>query len=440
MKKQERINFRHLKFAVPVILLPCTTFFYALANGSFDTKKPPEITVSTAQINSDLQAPDLERSQTLNKFDALSDAYEHKEDFSAIKGIEMEEDKNMELDNKDLYSMGEMNKINQMNMEDKLGIPKVKTPSNYAQFKKNETGATPPLKETYGQYGGSGYTAQYKSKYAEQSRDFENYVNTINGKNGVKPTENYNKPPPPPKSRFDEEMALFKAQMTVIDSITTKKNLKDGDNPLSESGEKTNANNQSQPSISDNSIAKVEIKEVRKAGMNSQRHFNTLGDGQKNSFIKAILDEGLKVYDGSRVRIRLMDDIIVDNTPLSKGSYLFGIISGFATQRVFVSITSIVYDSRITNVKLEVFDYDGMRGLYIPESLFREISKEAGAQAVGNGNITFSGGSQVNATQLAYQAAQDAYRTSTRAMSDAIRKRKAILKYNTMVYLVGDKD
>ena len=134
-----------------------------------------------------------------------------------------------------------------------------------------------------------------------------------------------------------------------------------------------------------------------------------------------------------------MDDIVVDNTPLSKGSYLFGIISGFATQRVFITITNIVYENRITNVKLEVFDYDGMKGLYIPESLFREISKEAGAQAVGNGNITFSGGSQINATQLAYQAAQDAYRTSTRAMSDAIRKRKAILKYNTMVYLVGDK-
>jgi conjugative transposon TraM protein len=418
-------DFNQLRYAVAPISLP----FVFLMFGFYKYYEKEDTKVNTplqAEINAELQAPDLEKSQTLNKFDALSNAYERKEDFSAIKGIEMEEDKNMELDDKDLYSMDEMDKINQMTMEDKLGIPKVKTPSNYAQFKNNEN----PFPTS--QRGGlGGYTSDYKSKYAGQSKEFENYVNSINSS---KP-ESYNipKPQPPQTSRFNEEMALFKAQMTIVDSITNKKGGKENDNPLSENGNKPNLNTPIVPPISD-------IKDVKKAGLNSKSHFNTLGDGQKNSFIKAILDEGLKVYDGSRVRIRLMDDIIVDNTPLSKGSYLFGIISGFATQRVFISINSIVYENRITNVKLEVFDYDGMRGLYIPESLFREISKEAGAQAVGNGNITFSGGSQVNATQLAYQAAQDAYRTSTRAMSDAIRKRKAILKYNTMVYLVSDKD
>lgn len=104
-----------------------------------------------------------------------------------------------------------------------------------------------------------------------------------------------------------------------------------------------------------------------------------------------------------------------------------------------MTIKNIVYDSRIINVNLDVYDYDGMRGLYIPESLFREISKDAGAQAIGQ-NISFSSGTDINATQLAYQAAQDAYRASTRAMSDAIRKRKAILKYNTMVYLVNKNE
>jgi conjugative transposon TraM protein len=419
----KQIKFNQIRYIVPLILLPFVFLMFGFYK-HYEKRNTKVNTALQAEINADLQAPNLDKSQTLNKFDALFNAYEHKEDFSAIKGIDMEEDKNMELDNKDLYSVGEMDKINQMNtMEDKLGIPKVKAPSNYAQYKNNENSFPIAQKSGVGSY-----TSDYKTKYAGQSKDFENYVNAINS---AKP-ESYNaKPQAPQTSRFNEEMALFKAQMTVIDSMTHKRGGKDNDNPLSENGTKTNPNVPIVPPISD-------IKEVKKAGLNSKSHFNTLGDGQKNSFIKAILDEGLKVYDGSRVRIRLMDDIIVDNTPLSKGSYLFGIISGFATQRVFISITNIVYDNRITNVKLDVFDYDGMRGLYIPESLFREISKEAGAQAVGHGNINFSGGAQVNATQLAYQAAQYAYHTSTRAMSDAIRKRKAILKYNTMVYLVGD--
>ena len=87
-----------------------------------------------------------------------------------------------------------------------------------------------------------------------------------------------------------------------------------------------------------------------------------------------------------------------------------------------------------------MYDQDGMKGLYLPESLFREITKEAGSKSIAGQNIQFSDNTTANASSIAYSAAQDIYRTSTRAMSDAIRKRKAVLKYNTQIFLVNVKN
>ena len=437
------IPIKHIRYVLPCILLPFSALIYGSTKDSFGTPPADTKPKDPTEINAQLQDPDLEKTQTMNKFDALFDAYEHKEDFSAIKGIEGEEDKNLELDNKDLYSMSEMDKISTDGRDD-LGVPKVNGVSNFDMYK--NAASTNSLDVP-------NYTSLYvpkspkSGKSIRQANEFENYVNTINTQPSAKTTNyasypNYSKDnsKEPSKTRFDEEMALFKAQMSFIDSMSGKTTSpNNNDNKLKSDNLKT-ANAGNHENINDNKTEVREIKEVKKAGSNNgQRYFNTLGESRKNSFIKAILDEGLKVYDGSRVRIRLMDDVIVDNTPLSKGSYLFGVISGFATQRVFLTIKNIVYDNRIINVNLDVYDYDGMGGLYIPESLFREITKDAGAQAVSQ-NVTFSSGTDINATQLAYKAAQDVYRTSTRAMSDAIRRRKAILKYNTMVYLVNKNE
>lgn len=417
-----KIPIKNLRYVVPCLLLPFMTLMNWIVQDSIKPSAGEEKGKEVVGINAQLQDPDLEKTQTMNKFDALFEAYNQKEDFSAIRGIE-EEDKNLELDNKDLYSLDEMSQISQRGQAGENTMRSEKGLSNYALFKNQSSGvgtANPSSNYPSSSYGRGG-----TPRYASYNRPLENdsYMNTAKNRESL-PTVKSTAP-----TRFEEEMALFKAQMSIIDSITNK------DKPNNPTPKAT----KTAPPIPNPQPSVMDIKEVKKAGLNGHSYFNTLGDSRKNSFIKAILDEGLKVYDGSRVRIRVLDDIVVDNTPLSKGSYLFGIINGFATQRVFLTIKNIVYDNRIINVNLEVYDYDGMRGLYIPESLFREISKDAGAQAVGQ-NITFSGGTDVNATQLAYQAAQDAYRVSTRAMSDAIRKRKAILKYNTMVYLVNKNE
>ena len=68
------------------------------------------------------------------------------------------------------------------------------------------------------------------------------------------------------------------------------------------------------------------VKKVRE----ESDYFNTLSVNEKeSSMIKAIVDEDIKAVDGSRVRLRLLDDIEINDVVLKKGSYLYCVMSGF---------------------------------------------------------------------------------------------------------------
>ena len=86
---------------------------------------------------------------------------------------------------------------------------------------------------------------------------------------------------------------------------------------------------------------------------------------------------------------------------------------------------------------LSVFDNDGMEGFYVPESAFRDMMKDAGAQAMQS-NISFeSDGYGLSGEALALQALQNMYQSASSAISGNIRKNKARIKYNTIVYMVN---
>jgi conjugative transposon TraM protein len=457
--KLRKIDFNALKknhkAMIPMVVFPFLIMINGIGTFIFKTDLKAATPSVSNQINAELQDPDLEKSQTKNKFDALFDAYDKKEDFSAIQDLEglgSGSEKAMELDDKNLYSMSEMDMISRGNGNRLTDKGQNEKESNYSLFK-NSASNSPS--------NGLGYSPKFATHGSqpirvdntEINRGYANYERHLNSMNSAN-DRNYEREVPRESKQsnpHEDNMALFRAQMAVIDSMTNKRKEKRSDKTqmnLSEKGELSEALNGSNETDNAKSLVKSTAKsaintekiiEVSKTENDNSRFFNTVGLSKNNSFIKAILDEGLKVYDGSRVRIRLLDDIQFEGRTLEKGTYLYGIISGFKTQRVLLTITNIAYNNEILNVKLDVFDQDGMKGLYIPESLFREIAKEASAQTVGGQNLQFSDNNALNATQMAYTAAQDIYKTTTRAMSDAIRKRKAVLKYNTQIFLVNSK-
>ena len=160
------------------------------------------------------------------------------------------------------------------------------------------------------------------------------------------------------------------------------------------------------------------------------------------TLIRAMIDQTTKAKEGTRLRFKLLDDVTVSGTRLKKNTYLYGTVTGFGQQRVRAAITSILVGGKFIKVNLSVFDNDGMEGFYVPESAFRDFVKDAGASTVQQ-NISFESdgyGSGISGEAVALQALQNMYNSATSALSSNIRKNKAKIKYNTIVYLINSDE
>ena len=160
---------------------------------------------------------------------------------------------------------------------------------------------------------------------------------------------------------------------------------------------------------------------VRKVKTTSD-YFNTLSKNVREpKLIQAIIDENIKAVDGSRVR--------------------FATVSGFSSGRVKGNISSILVNDELVKVSLSLYDTDGMEGLYVPNSQFRETSKDVASGAM-SGNMNMSMGSTTgnSLAQWGMQAVNNAYQKTSNAISKAIKKNKVKLKYGTFVYLVNGQE
>ena len=181
--------------------------------------------------------------------------------------------------------------------------------------------------------------------------------------------------------------------------------------------------------------------EVVKKVKTSSDYFNTLAkDAKEPKLIQAIIDEDIKAVDGSRVRLRLLDDIEINESVVKRGTYLYATVSGFSSGRVKGNISSILVDDELVKVSLSLYDTDGMEGLYVPNSQFRETSKDVASGAM-SGNMSMNTGTYGNSlAQWGMQAVNNAYQKTSNAISKANKKNKVKLKYGTFVYLVNGRE
>lgn len=170
-------------------------------------------------------------------------------------------------------------------------------------------------------------------------------------------------------------------------------------------------------------------------------YFNTLSsDTREPKLIQAIIDEDIKAADGSRVRLRLLDDVEINECVVKRGTYLYATVRGFSSGRVKGSISSILVGDELVKVSLALYDTDGMEGLHVPNSQFRETGKDVASGAL-SGNMSMNNTNTANnLAQWGIQAVNNAYQKTSNAISKAIRKNKVKLKYGTFVYLVNGQE
>ena len=248
--------------------------------------------------------------------------------------------------------------------------------------------------------------------------------------------------------QFEQEMRQIQERSRKMarditgDGASYGSNGNEQNQPYPNGGQITGYDIYGNPIYASQQQKKDSVAVVTKAEDSNSDSFNTIADEEKldDPLIKAMIDKTTKAHEGTRLRFKLLDDVIVKGTKLKKGTYLYGTVTGFGQQRVMADITSILVKDKFLKIHLTVYDLDGMQGFYVPESAFRDMMKNAGSAAMQS-NISFDsgGGSGISAEALALQALQNVYQSTSSAVSQAIKKNRAKIKYNSIVYLINEQ-
>jgi conjugative transposon TraM protein len=104
-------------------------------------------------------------------------------------------------------------------------------------------------------------------------------------------------------------------------------------------------------------------------------------DSEAANAIEAVIHDTQTVVAGSTVKMRLLSDVYIKGQLIKKDQFIYGVcaISG---ERLTISISSVRNEHSLYPVALDVYDLDGMQGIYIPGAISRDVAKQASAQSI----------------------------------------------------------
>ncbi|MCW3074574.1 MAG: hypothetical protein JWP69_1643 [Flaviaesturariibacter sp.] len=105
------------------------------------------------------------------------------------------------------------------------------------------------------------------------------------------------------------------------------------------------------------------------------------GEGSDKGTIEAVVHGTQTLLSGSIAKLRLLQDLHVGEYTIPKGSFVFS-VTNLNGERAEMTVASIQYGGSILPVDMEVYDLDGLRGLYIPGAMTGEAMKTSADDAV----------------------------------------------------------
>lgn len=393
----KKINFKQPKYMIPLlVLLPLLFIGYQASNMlSFEAETDAGPT-TTESVNTDL--PEVNQNaetETKSKYQAMLDGFGKVTDYTAVDGTEREDDRKMEIDA--IYKEEERRRIDSMMNVQAEQAEKLRQQFELQQkqwqTERNNAGQSNVVSREQALADGTIRDNAEAERYNQLLKQMQLVQKVANGEKILTDEE-----------KLAEQQRQFAAaeKARVLDSIAKTQG------PVA----------------------------VNKAGEAGEAYFNTVTEESAvPSLIKARVDRVEKVRDGSRIRLRLSEDIEIEGDILKKGSYLYATVTGFSAQRVKANVTSVLIGNQIKKIELAVYDLDGMEGFYVPSSNFREVAKDIGANSM-NMNMNFNQSSEMSMQSIAMQSLQQALQGTTQAVGKAIRQNKARIKFNTNIYLV----
>lgn len=410
----DKINFKQPKYMLPAILYPLLLITGYLIFDIFDTEtaEKPNKLQTTDFLNPELPQAQIQNDGIDGKYESMVKSYGKIQDYSAVENI----DRGNEEENKEGYdSKYSKDELTLLDMEAAQKTEELETLQR---------------------------TQEMQEKLRQSAEKGKNLMMDSIGLQPLSEAERL------ARSKQREEGALAELQKALAEARLNGQKSTEGVSDVTENTDnagnghtgmkgKIEVNGNVVNRIDDATTSSTVVKLVKKPS----DYFHTLAENEPEpKLIKAIIDEDIKAMDGSRVRLRLLDDVEIGELVVSKGAYLYATMSGFGSQRVKGNVKSLMVADELLKVSLSIYDTDGLEGLYVPSSTFRETSKDVASSALGS-NVNMNNGTGGNSfTQWGMQAVQNAYQRTSNAISKSVKKNKAKLKYGTFVYLVNDKE
>ena len=391
MDALKKINWKQPKYMIPLIIYFPLLFVGYFVIDLFHTEKAeiPDGLATTEFLNPDLPEAKMKGDGIGNKYESMLKSYGKIDDYSALGNIERNEE-----DTREEYE------------------------SKYTDEEREQL------------------EAQEAAKLAEMQRQLQESAQKGQEiAQGGSPSEEDRIA----RSKQREQEAMDELNRAIAQArLQAQQSMMPAATDTADAGQREGKVEASDKKKTDDDEPQEVVKKVKV----TSDYFNTLCDNDKEtSLIKAIIDENIKAVDGSRVRLRLLDDIEINDIVVPKGSYLYATMSGFGSQRVKGNVQSIMVDDDIVKVSLALYDTDGLEGLYVPSSQFRETTKDVGSGALSN-TSSLTNSSTTSGNSLATWGAQtitNAVQKTSNAISKAIKKNNAKLKYGTFVYLINSR-
>ena len=399
----KKIDFRQGKYWFPLVLF---VPLVAIAYFSCEMFKGTGAQEGMVTDSINTMMPEPAGDGLHNKFAAMEDNILRGDGYTAVSALGEEE--SGESDDENVYSENEMDRIDQEK------AAKKRQEEEMAALQQQLRESRMHINQYDDRYSSS-------SSYGSQQREMEQFEQEMR--------------------QIQERSRKMARDITDDGSDATNGNVQN-QQAMNAGGQITGYDIYGNPVYASQQPKKDTVAVVTKAETDNAGSFNTIEDAEKldDPLIKAMIDQTTKAHEGTRLRFKLLDDVIVKGVKLKKGTYLYGTVTGFGQQRVMADITSILVKDKFLKIHLSVYDLDGMQGFYVPESAFRDMMKNAGSAAMQS-NISFDsgGGSGISAEALALQALQNVYQSTSSAVSQAIKKNRAKIKYNTIVYLINEQ-
>jgi len=344
---------RKMLLLLPALVLPFITLaFWVLGGGPGNKTQMP---VTPAGLNLQLPNAHLKDDKSENKLSF----YEQADEDSIKLGKEINNNPLKAEGNKDtsflhLTPASPNSTYNPLPGEDYKDPNEEKVYQKLAQL--NEQLNTPDIKNNTNEIKSSEATSSVNDEDAER---LDHFMRNINKKDSAE---------------ADPEMNQLSGMMDKILDIQHPERVKE---KLQGKNIKNNENifpvNKEPivPSVSllDKSV-KQQIDSNGFFGLEDENNF------KEQNAIEAVVHENQTLISGSIIKLRLLNDISVDGNIIPKDNFVFGTVS-LNDERLQVEISSIRVGHSLFPVKLQVYDMDGLPGIYIPGAVTRDVAKES---------------------------------------------------------------